>query len=169
MFEVVKILHIIFVISWFSFLFYAGRMMVYACESETPDLRNRFCDMGRRANRIIGIPSSVIVLITGLILLVWYLPTFGEHIWLHTKILLVILLFAYHHGFMLRVLKKISTGVKYSPVRIRYYSEIPTIFMVAIVSLVVMKMAVNYAIWGVVVLAISILLYVAIRFSASNK
>ncbi|MGY0399029.1 MAG: protoporphyrinogen oxidase HemJ [Ostreibacterium sp.] len=143
----VKVFHIIFVISWFAALFYLPRLFVYHATAEA-DLGNdasqssaisHFKVMERKLYRGIAMPAMVATWITGVWLLYYFWPVYHGMGWLHAKLTLVILLTIYHFsmGFYY---KKLRDGKnQHSHVFYRYYNEVPTILLLGIVILVVIK------------------------------
>ena len=137
LYDVVKILHIIAVISWLAGLLYLPRIFVYhsqvAINSETDKI---FQTMELRLLRYIMLPAMILVFIFGFYLA---LEIGFEFIWLHIKITLVLLLAAYH-GFLSKCRKNFAKGQnKYSQKFYRIINEVPTLLMIAIVALVILK------------------------------
>ena len=136
-YDVIKILHIIAVMSWLAGLLYLPRIFVYhagvAVGSETDKV---FQVMEKRLLRYIMMPAMILVFIFG-----FYLASeIGfEFIWLHIKITLVLCLAAYH-GFLSKCRKNFEKGQnKYSQKFYRIINEVPTLLMIAIVALVILK------------------------------
>jgi len=136
-YEIAKILHIIAVISWFAGLLYLPRIFVYhsqvAIGSETDIV---FKTMERKLLHYIMTPAMILVLIFG-----FYLASeIGfEFVWLHIKITLALAL-VFYHLFLEKCRKKFALGEnKYSSKFYRLINEIPTILMIAIVTLVILK------------------------------
>lgn len=137
LYEVIKILHIVAVISWLAGLLYLPRIFVYhsqvAVGSETDKI---FQTMEKRLIRFIMLPAMLLVFAFGL-----YLASeIGFHfVWLHIKITLVLLLAAYH-GFLSRCRKKFALGQNiHSQKFYRIINEVPTVLMLCIVTLVILK------------------------------
>lgn len=136
-FEIIKIGHIIAVISWFAGLLYLPRIFVYhsqvAVNSETDKI---FQTMERKLFYYIMYPAMTLTIAFGL-----YLANemgFG-FVWLHIKITLVAILVFYHH-FLGRCRKNFAAGKnKYSTKFYRIINEVPTVLMIAIVAIVVLK------------------------------
>ncbi len=136
-FEIVKICHIVAVISWLAGLLYLPRIFVYhtqvAINSDTDKI---FQTMERKLFRYIMNPAMILVLAFG-----FYLASeIGfEFVWLHVKITLVAILVFYHH-FLGRCRKNFELGRnKYSAKFYRIINEVPTVLMIAIVSIVILK------------------------------
>ena len=132
----IKALHIVFVVAWFAGLFYLPRLFVYHAMSDDAATRDRFKVMERKLYRGIMTPAMVLAVASGLWL--WL----GEGIsgaWLHAKVALVVLLVVYH--FWLRALMAgfARDANRHGHVFYRWVNELPTVLLVAIVVLVVVK------------------------------
>lgn len=136
----VKAFHLIFVVTWFSALFYLPRLYVYhaMCEDEAGNAR--FKIMERKLYRGIMTPSAVLTLVFGLWLLSFYsLEQIAGMAWLHAKLTLVVLLFAYH-GICGRMLKQFAAdNNKRSHKFYRWFNELPVLLLIAVVILAVVK------------------------------
>ena len=132
----IKALHIVFVVAWFAGLFYLPRLFVYHAQADDAVSRERFKVMERKLYRGIMLPAMILTLASGLWL--WLGYGFGGG-WLHAKVALVALLVAYH--FWLRALLGAfaSDANRHGHVFYRWVNELPTVLLVAIVILVVVK------------------------------
>jgi putative membrane protein len=164
MYNYIKALHIIFIVSWFSGLFYIVRLFIYnteAGERETVEkdiLRKQFGIMIRRLWFGITWPSAVLTLIFGSWMLYLYgvVPT-----WLWIKLGFVLGLFLYHLSLQ-RIFKEQMKGVfSYSSQQLRIWNEVATVFLLAIVMLVVVKQGIG-ALWGI----LGLISFVVILMSA---
>lgn len=167
-----KALHIIFVISWFSGMFYLCRLFIYNREAnDKPEiekniLQNQFSIMIKRLLFGITWPSAVLTFIFGLWLLFVY-PSIP--IWLLIKLALVLLLFVYHYTLHIIYKQQLQGTFKYTSNQLRIWNEVPTVFLVTIVMLVVVKQNISlvYGIIGLVCLIIvlmsAIKIYKALR------
>ncbi|MBD1395643.1 CopD family protein [Pontibacter sp. JH31] len=162
----IKALHIIFVVTWFAGLFYIVRLFIYYAEAaEKPEpersiLQNQFRIMQKRLWYGITWPSAVLTLIFGLSMLYLYGGIPG---WLVWKLAFVVGLYIYHflcHG----IFKQQQQGIiKYNSTQLRIWNEVATVFLIAIVFLVVLKNTLSM-VWGIVgLLLFSALLMLAIR------
>ena len=132
----IKSLHIIFVVSWFAGLFYLPRLFVYHAQAEDPPSRDRFKVMERRLYRGIMTPAMILTLASGLWL--WLAFGFGGA-WLYTKVVLVVLLVVYHF-WMRRLMSDFALDRNTRDHKFyRWVNEVPTVLLVAIVFLVVVK------------------------------
>jgi putative membrane protein len=131
-----KALHIIFVVAWFAGLFYLPRLFVYHAQATDAASSERFKVMERKLYRGIMTPAMVLVVASGLGL--WL--GFGIHGgWLYAKLVLVLLLLAYHF-WMARLMRDFARDAnRRSHVYYRWVNELPTLLLAAIVILVVVK------------------------------
>jgi protoporphyrinogen IX oxidase len=134
----IKALHVVAVISWMAGLLYLPRLMVYHAETPvgTPQSAT-FKIMERRLLKAIMTPAMIVAWGTGL-WLAWF--SFGfKGGWLHAKLLLVVLMSA-AHGFQARWVKDFAADRNVRPHKFyRVANEVPTVLMLVIVVLVVVK------------------------------
>jgi protoporphyrinogen IX oxidase len=163
----VKAIHIIGVVTWFAGLFYLVRLFIYHAEAEErPEaekklLQTQYLLMERRLWTIITNPSMYITVTTGLYLA--YLYGFFSAGWMHLKLGMVALLVVYH--FLCRaILKQHENGVvRWSSQQLRLWNEVATLFLIAIVFVVVLKSMLS-VVWGVLgLLVIGITLMILIK------
>jgi len=133
-----KALHIIAVISWMAGLLYLPRLFVYHAETDVGSHQaETFAVMERRLLRGIMNPAMIVVWITGP-LLAWRMGMWKDG-WLHAKFALVIGLTVYHHLLALWRKRFLSGPPPYEARFFRLINEVPTLLMVGIVILVVVK------------------------------
>jgi putative membrane protein len=172
MYLYIKALHVIFVVTWFSGLFYIVRLFIYNTEAgEKPDqekniLRAQFGIMIRRLWFGITWPSAIITI--GLGLYTWNLLG-TAYPWLMIKLGFVAGLVLYHLSLQVIYLQQKRGIFKYSSMQLRIWNEVATVFLVAIVMLAVVKQQVS-VVWGLaglillmIVLMSAIRIYKAIR------
>ncbi len=134
----IRALHIIAVIAWMAGLLYLPRLFVYHAEAGvgTPQAET-FKVMERRLLRYIMEPASAVVWIAGL-WLAWRVFGFMGG-WLHAKLVLVVLLTGLH-GYLSAAARRFADDRNEKPARHwRVVNEIPTLLMVGIVILAVVK------------------------------
>ncbi len=134
----VKVLHVVAVISWMAGLLYLPRLFVYHADVKNDSEPARlFIVMEYRLYRYIMTPAMIVAWLTGL-WLAW--SSFGfRGGWLYAKLVLILLLSA-HHGFQGRWVRDFAEGRNTRPSRFfRFQNEIPTLLMIGIVALVVVK------------------------------
>lgn len=136
----VKAFHLIFIVTWFSALFYLPRLFVYhaMCDDEAGNAR--FKVMERKLYRGIMTPSALLTLLFGGWLLSYYsLEQLATMHWLHAKLTLVILLFAYH-GVCGRLLKQFAAdNNQRSHIFYRWFNELPVFVLIAVIILAVVR------------------------------
>lgn len=133
-----KALHILAVISWMAALLYLPRLLVYHMDKPVGgEASEIFKVMERRLLKAIMTPAMIVAWITGLSA-AWYSGYFTEG-WLHMKLLLVILMSGVH-GFLAREVRQAAADERpRSSKAYRIINEIPTVLMIAIVFLAVMR------------------------------
>lgn len=132
----IKAFHIVAVITWFAGLFYLPRLFVYhASATDAPSIE-RFKVMERKLYRGIMNPSAVVAIALGLWLWLGYGFSGG---WLHAKLAIVVLLVIYHLwcGRLLADFRE-DRNTR-SHVWYRVFNEVPVLFLVGAVVLVVVK------------------------------
>jgi putative membrane protein len=167
-YNLLKALHIIFVVTWFAGLFYIVRLFVYITETgeksatEQSVLLPQLRLMAKRLWLGITWPSAIITLGLGTALLLTQ-PAWLQLPFMHVKLTFVFFLFVYQlicHRLYIQM--QTRTNV-WSSMKLRIWNELATLFLVAIVFLIVLKNTVDwlYGTLGLVIFAI--LLMAAIR------
>ena len=135
----VKAFHIVFIASWFAGLFYLPRIFVNLAmvpEGSVAE-RERLLLMARKLLRfttMLAIPAVAL----GLWLWLGYGIGRGAG-WMHAKLAIVVLTIGYHHGCAL-LLRKLAAGRSRRSHRwFRWFNELPVLFLLAAVILVVVK------------------------------
>jgi putative membrane protein len=171
-FAIIKSLHIIFVVTWFSGLFYIVRLFIYRREAqdkpepEKSILDKQFAIMSSRLWFGITWPSAVLTLIFGSWMFYLYasLPS-----WLILKLVSVAALYVYHFTLQ-RIFVQQKNGVfKWSSAQLRMWNELATLFLFSIVFLVIVKEQIGfiYGLAGLIILAL--VLYIAIKIYKRNR
>ena len=166
MYFYIKAIHIIFVVTWFAGLFYIVRLFVYSAEAnekQEPErgiLLKQISIMQKRLWYGITWPSAILTLIFG----TWMGFLFGSlPSWLLVKLLFVLGLFIYHLFLHHIFRQQQKLNFRWNSQQLRIWNEVATLFLVAIVMLAVVKQLISF-IWGILVLiAIGILLFAAIK------
>lgn len=160
MYPYLKALHIIFIVTWFSGMFYIVRLFIYNAEAnEKPEqekkiLRNQFSLMIRRLWLGITWPSAVFTLVFGL----WLLHVLGVlQTWLLVKLCFVAGLYLYHFSLHIIYRQQMNGIFKFSSTQLRVWNEVATIFLVSIVLLAIVKNAMSW-VWGLAGLFVFIIL-----------
>lgn len=162
-----KTLHIIGFVAWFSGLFYLVRIFVYYREArDKPEnqrevLQPQFLLMQRRVFKIICNPAMHITWIGGIgMIYIYGMDWLRENSWLHIKLMLVVLLTAYHF-YCKRYITYLELGTdNLNPFQLRLMNEVPTLFLFAIVIYAVFKNGTNSLIVLASTVAFGLLLFV---------
>jgi putative membrane protein len=135
----VKAFHIIFMVTWFAGLFYLPRLFVYHSMASDGVSNARFKLMERKLYFGIATPGMILTLLLGGWLLGTNTASYLQAGWMHAKLGLVALLIAYHLylGKLLFAFKRDQN--KHKHVFYRILNEVPVLFLVAIVILVVVQ------------------------------
>jgi len=167
-FLTLKALHIIFVVTWFAGLFYMFRLFVYYAEANTKEekeksiLQAQFIIMMKRLWYAISWPSAILA--TGFGTAILFLnPEYLKMPYMHIKLSFVVLLIIYQIYGEKLLGEIVRTGVSKSSQTYRILNEVPTLFLIAIVFLIVLKNSLDW-IWATVgIMAIAIVLSIAIK------
>jgi protoporphyrinogen IX oxidase len=166
MYLYIKALHIIFIVTWFSGMFYIVRLFIYnteASEKTGPErviLQDQFNIMIHRLWLGITWPSAVLTLIFGPWL--WILLG-GTPDWLAVKLGFVVMLYLYH--FSLHILyREQQKGIfRFSSQNLRIWNEMATLLLFAIVFLASVKQAMSWIFGLLGILSLALVLMLAIR------
>lgn len=138
MYEWLKALHVLAVISWMAGMLYLPRLMVYHVDAAPGSIQSEtFKVMERRLLKGIMNPAMIVTWVVGLYL-AW--DAFGfKGGWLHGKILLVVLLSGVH-GYLVGRVRDFAHDRNTKSGRFyRIINEVPAVLMVGIVILVIVK------------------------------
>jgi putative membrane protein len=133
-----KAFHVIAVIAWMAGMLYLPRLFVYHSETQKGSIQSEtFKNMERRLLRAIINPAMIVTWVLGLYLVWdggWY--TSG---WLHAKFALMLIMSGLH-GVYVRRLKEFAVDKNTRPAKYyRILNEVPTVLMIGIVILVIVK------------------------------
>lgn len=167
-YNIIKSLHIIFVITWFAGLFYIPRLFIYFIESSKKEklekeiLTNQISVMMERLWYIIAWPSAIMALFFGIWLLI-LVPNWLYEKWMITKLIFVFSLVLYHIKTHY-ILKELQSGIiKYSSDFMRIWNEVTSVILVSVVFLVVLKNTVNWTLFTFFTVIFIILILVLIK------
>ena len=164
-----KAIHIIFVVSWMAGLFYIVRLFIYHVEAnERPEperivLQRQFEIMQNKLWYIITTPAMLLSVLAGAGL-IWVNPGLLTLDWMLVKLAFVLGLLIYHF-ICQNIINKLKQGVfSWTSTQLRFWNELATIFLVAIVFTVILKSAVDwiYGLSGLVVFSAVIMAAVKI-------
>jgi putative membrane protein len=142
MYEWIKALHVIAVIAWMAGMLYLPRLFVYHCDADAGSKQSEtFKVMERRLLKAIIDPAMAVTWILGIWLayLLFKDGGFSKAHWLHGKLLLVIAMSGLH-GFLARCVKDFAADRNQRSQKFyRLINEVPTVLMMGIVILAVVK------------------------------
>ena len=153
-----KALHVVGFVSWFAGLFYWLRIFVYLAEAQRREeparaiLREQFTKMERRVYAIIVRPGAGITLVGGIGMLVGN-PAYLSLGWLQLKLALVAGLLGFQ-AYAKTYIAAVEAGEREArPERLRMMNEVPTVFLLVIVLLAVLRSGLD-ALTAVVVVVV---------------
>ena len=133
-----KAVHVIAVISWMAGMLYLPRLFIYHCDAQPgSETSETFKIMERRLLRIIINPAMIVTWVIGL-WLAWQGGYFSAG-WFHAKLALVLGLSGVHGFFSASVRRFSEDRNTVSPRHWRMWNEAPTVLMIGIVILVIVK------------------------------
>ncbi len=163
MYNYIKALHIIFIVTWFAGMFYMPRLFIYSTEAEQQPgeiktaLRQQLGLMSRRLWLGITWPSALLTLVLGPWLW-WLMGSFPQ--WLLIKLIFVLGLYAYHLSIHF-VYRQQQKGIyQYSSQQLRIWNEFATIFLFAIVFIATVKNSLSWM-WSLLGLSCFIIILLA--------
>lgn len=137
--QVVLALHIISMVAWFAGLFYLPRLFVYHADATDIISTERFKVMERRLYNGIMMPAALLTIVFGFWLVSYNRAWYLAQTWMHIKLALVFVLLSYHI-FCGRLIADFKNNRnQHSALFYRFFNEAPTVLLVAIVFLVVLK------------------------------
>ncbi|WP_020179408.1 protoporphyrinogen oxidase HemJ [Methylopila sp. M107] len=134
----IKALHVVAVISWMAAMLYLPRLFVYhAAETPGSATSETFKVMERRLLKAIMTPAIIVAWVAG-IFLIWKGGWISSG-WLHAKLAAVVALSG-AHGYLAARVRDFAADRNTKPQRFyRILNEVPTLLMLVIVVLVIVK------------------------------
>ncbi len=134
----IKALHVIAVISWMAGMLYLPRLFVYHSAAESGSVQSAtFKTMERRLLMAIMTPAMVTAWASGLWMAVE--AGFFQAPWFHVKLTLALAMTAAHMHFWGQQKAFAGDANRHSQRYFRIWNEIPTVLMIVIVGLVILK------------------------------
>lgn len=170
----IKSLHIIFIVTWFAGLFYIVRLFIYHTEAEDYEpakkqiLQEQYKIMEKRLWYGITWPSMILTLIFGG-WLTYELAFYLSQPFFIVKLCFVFGLVLYHlkcHS-LFRQLQ--NDEIKYSSLKLRVWNEVATLFLVAIVFLIVLKNNAGFVKGMLGLIAFTVLLLIGIKIYKKKR
>jgi putative membrane protein len=136
----IKALHVIAVISWMAGLLYLPRLFIYHCDAATgSDKSETFKIMERRLYRFIMRPAMIVAWLSALMMLWANFDGLMAQGWIHVKLLLVVFMTGAHHMQGAWLKRFAADANEKSDKFYRIMNEVPTVLMILIVALAVVK------------------------------
>ena len=131
--------HIIFMVCWFAGIFYLPRLFVYHAQTNDAISNDRFKIMERKLFYGIMTPSAILTIIFGLWVYSFNTNYYMHAHWMQLKLIFVALLILYHLycGKLVKIFKQDKNTYRHT--FYRWFNEIPVIFLIAIVILVIVQ------------------------------
>lgn len=132
--------HVMSVISWMAMLFYLPRLFVYHVEhAGNPGFVDVVGIQENKLYHFIGVPAMWASILSGAAMIALNPALFQSGGWLHAKLTAALLLIVYHFTLG-RFKKRLQAGTcTKSGKFFRAYNEVPTLLMIFIVIMVVVK------------------------------
>ena len=139
----IKTAHVLAIISWMAGLLYLPRLFVYHCDAKPGSAQSETFKIMERRLLVMTNIGATLTLIFGVATLVWWIMHvpgyFKANPWLHAKLLLVFLLYAYH-GNLARLTREFAQDRCTRSSRwLRIFNEVPALLLIGIVILVVVQ------------------------------
>ncbi|XCI74855.1 MAG: CopD family protein [Flavobacteriales bacterium] len=169
-FNFIKSFHIIFVVCYFTGLFYLVRLFIYHTETlgkpepERSVLQRQYLLMENLLWSVITVPAGTLVLLCGLTMLCVEFRFYLSSSWMHLKLTFVLLMILYHL-ICRKIFRELKNNIfRFSTLQLRMWNEVATLLLFCIVLAVVLKQDfIVYGHWialGLVVLGITISLFI---------
>lgn len=131
--------HIIAMVAWFAGLFYLPRLLVYHTSADDTIGSERFKVMEYKLYYYIMWPAAIFTTIFGLWLFSFNASFYMQALWMHAKMLLVVILWIYHLycGRLLGYFRRDQNP--YPEKFYRIFNEIPTILLIGITIMAIVK------------------------------
>ena len=137
---VFKVLHILFMVSWFAGIFYLPRLFVYHVESDDQNTKDQLTTMQTNLIRFIT-PLGLLALFFGLMMGLLgsdWIGFFSQN-WIIAKLLIVLILIFYQI-FCLKILKDLhSNSHNWTGFKLRVFNEMPVLLLLAGIIAAVFK------------------------------
>ncbi len=162
----IKSLHIIFIVTWFSGMFYVVRLFIYnteASEKTGPEreiLLSQFRLMIKRLWLGITWPSALLTLIFGP--WIWIILG-GTPEWLVVKLIFVVILYLYHFSLHLLYREQQKGIFRFGSQQLRIWNEVATLLLFVIIFLATVKQALSWVFGLIGMASLTIILLLAIR------
>ena len=132
--------HVMSFTSWMAMLFYLPRLFIYHRENADTTTFTKIVEIQEfKLFKYIGVPAMWATLLSGSWMLYVNSAILEGAMWMHVKLIFLLLLIAYHFSLNRIRLTLISNPHYKSSKYFRFYNEVPTLIMIAIVIMVIVK------------------------------
>lgn len=136
----IKWFHVVSMVAWFAVLFYMPRLFVYHAENrDKAEFISLIKVMERKIYYAIGVPSFWATLLSGIAMIALNPGLFKSGGWLHAKLFFAAILIGYFFSMGHYYKKLLVDACEKSGKFFRYYNEVPTILLLLIVAMVIVK------------------------------
>lgn len=173
----IKSLHIVFVVTWFAALFYMVRLFIYTTEAQNkPDaektiLTGQLLTMQYKLWFMIGWPGAIGSIVFGFWMIFLNWSYYLSQPWMWLKLIFIGFLILYHLQCHLLYKRQRKNIFKWNSFQLRLYNELATVFLVAIVFLVVVKStgSLVWSLLGLFIFAALLMAFVTIYRNMREK
>ena len=132
--------HVMSFTSWMAVLFYLPRLFIYHREhSDNVDFGKVVEIQEYKLYAYIGVPAMWATVLSGVVMLYLNPYLFQSGAWMYVKVTFALLLIAYHYSLN-SIRKTLIVNPEYKTGKyFRFYNEVPTLIMIVIVIMVVVK------------------------------
>ena len=168
--DILKSLHIIFMVSWFAGLFYIVRLFIYHVEAQEKEdqvrtiLSGQFVIMEKKLWWIITTPAMVLTVVFGVWMLALNWDYYKQVPWMHIKLTFVVFLLIYHFICQKIMFEFHQNKFNWTSMKLRLWNEVATLFLVSIVFIVVLKDSFNWIKGVLGFFGVAILLMIGIQW-----
>lgn len=132
--------HVMSFTSWMAMLFYLPRLFIYHRENADT---TAFTDVVKvqefKLFKYIGVPAMWATIVSGVWMLYVNSAILQSGLWMHIKLTFLLLLIAYHFSLnKIRIILIDNPHYKSSKY-FRFYNEVPTLIMIVVVTMVIVK------------------------------
>lgn len=132
-----KALHVSFMVTWFAGLFYLPRLFIYHAQADEPKDRARFTLMEKRLFAIMTIGAALTAAFGSAML--YANPGLLAQGWFIAKSVIVLSMLVYHFRCWHWIEKLGSTGTSQDTTWLRWFNEIPVVFLLGVICLAIVK------------------------------
>lgn len=137
-YTLLKAFHIIFMVTWFSGLFYLPRLFVYHADTQDELGYNRFVIMERKLYYYITYPGGILTTILGCAML-YLQPNLLTELWMQIKIICVLILWLFHIACGTCLKSFMNNNNTKSHVFYRFFNEIPSVILITVILVAKLK------------------------------